>query len=127
MSKTNSLTVLDECKSKENLRTRFPGNRKNYTSNYDYEDDSDLEEDENEEVPDDEPIISPSVTTEKTGNISSELASAENSNAKSPESSDIISVSDLDSLCSESPDTKDEVGPAHVGKVVVIEDVAFVT
>ena len=43
------------------------------------------------------------------------------------EPSDITSVSDLDSLFSESPDTKDETKTAHVGKVIVIEDVAFVT
>ena len=42
---------------------------------------------------------------------------------------DIVSVSDLDFLFSE-PSEKGESGTvssAHVGKVVVIEDVAFVT
>jgi hypothetical protein len=44
--------------------------------------------------------------------------------------SDALLVSDLDSMSSESSDTKGETetaSSAHVGKVVVIEDVAFVT
>ena len=126
-SQANLLTVLDECKSKDNLRTRFPANRKPYTSNYDYEDDSDLEEDDEEDVSDDESAVPPRVAAEKSGNHLSEIATIENSDAKRIESSDVISVSDLDSLFSDPPDTKDEAGPAHVGKVVVIEDVAFVT
>jgi len=48
----------------------------------------------------------------------------------SNEPSDITSVSDLDSLFSDSFDTKGEAEAtpsAHVGKAVAIEDVAFVT
>ena len=126
-SRTNSLTVLDECKSKENLRTRFPANRKPCTNNYDYEDDSDLEEDDEDDVSDDESVVPSRVVTEKSGNRSSKIAIVENPDAKNSEPSDVISISDLDSLFSEPPDTKDEVEPAHVGKVVIIEDVAFVT
>ena len=121
------MTVLDECKSKENLRSRFPGNGKHYTDSYDYGDDSDLEDDDEEDVSDDEPEISPRVATEKPGNHSPEPPATDDSNAKKNEPSDAISISDLDSLFSESPDTKHETEPAHVGKVVVIEDVAFVT
>jgi hypothetical protein len=123
------LTVLDGCKNKENLRTRFPANRRPYTCNYNYEDDSDLEEDDNDnddDFSDDEPATSPSVTT-KSGNISSRLITTDNPDAKSSESSDITSVSDIDSLFSEPSDTKDDVEAAHLGKVVIIEDVAFVT
>ena len=65
--------------------------------------------------------------TEKSRIDLLEPVGIETSVAKSSEASDVISVSDLDSLFSESPDAKDEIGPVHVGKVVVIEDVAFVT
>ena len=126
-SQTNPLTVLDECKKKENLRTRFPANRKPYTGNYDYEDDSDLEEDDEQDVSDEESAVPPPVAVEKSGNRLSKIATIQNSDAKSSESSDDISVSDLDSLFSDPPDTKDEAGPPHLGKVVVIEDIAFVT
>ena len=121
------MTVLDECKSKENLRSRFPANMKPYTSSYDYDNDSDLEEEDDEDISDDEPAISAPVMTEKSGNDSPEPVGIETLDAKTSEPSDVISVSDLDSLFLESPDTKDEIGPVHVGKVVVIEDVAFVT
>ena len=104
-SQANPLTVLDECKNKENLRTRFPANRKPHTSNYDYEDDSDLEEDDEEDVSDDESAVPPRVATKKSRNHPPER----------------------DSFFSEPPDTKGDVEPVHVGKVVVIEDVAFVT
>lgn len=130
-SHTNPLTVLDECKNKGNLRTRFPASKKPYARNYDYEDDSDLEEEEDDDydyyVSDIEPAVPPRVPSEKPGNDSSEFATSKNSDAKCSESSDVMSVSDLDSLFSEPPDTKDEIQPAHVGKVVIIEDVAFVT
>jgi len=123
--------VLDERGTKENLRTRFPTDRKPYTTRYDYEDDSDLEEDDDEDddILDDEPAGAPQVVTKKPRD-SSDIVVLENSDAKSNESSDIISVSDLDSLLSESSDAKAETettSSAHVGKVVVIEDVAFVT
>jgi len=75
-----------------------------------------------------EPASPRQVMTKKPRNSSD--IDLEDSDAKNNESSDIISVSDLDSLFSESSDTKGETETAssvHVGKVVVIEDVAFVT
>ena len=122
--------MLDERGTKENLRARFPADRKAYTTRYDYEDDSDLgEDDDGDDIPDDEPTSVPQVVTKKPRD-SSDIVVLESSDAKSEESSDIISVSDLDSLFSESSDTKgktETASSAHVGKVVVIEDVAFVT
>jgi len=121
--------VLDERGAKENLRTRFPTDRKPYTTRYDYEDDSDLEEDDdNEDISDDDPASVPQVVTEKSGN--SDVVILEKSDAKSNEPSDVLSVSDLDSVFSESSDTEgraETASSAHVGKVVVIKDVAFVT
>ena len=121
--------MLDERGVKENLRARFPTDRKPYTSHHDYESDSDLEEDsDDEDIPDEEPPSGPQVVTGKLRN--DDIVVLEKSDAKSNESSDTLSVSDLDSMFSESSDTKDETGTpssAHVGKVVVIEDVAFVT
>jgi len=120
--------VLHE-RAKENLRARFPTHRKSYTTRYDYEDDSDLEEDyDDDDIPDDEPASVPQVVTEKPRD--SDVAGLEKSDMKNGEPSDILSVSDLDSFFSESPDTKGgtkTTTSAHVGKVVVIEDVAFVT
>jgi len=121
--------VLDERGTKENLRSRFPAERKPYTTRYDYEDDSDLEDDDDDDdILDDEPASAPQVMTKKPRD-NSNIVVLESSDAKINESSD-ISVSDLDSLFSESSDTKGETrtaSSAHVGKVVVIEDVAFVT
>ena len=121
--------MLNEAGARENLRTRFPADRKPYKTRYDYEDDSDLEEDyENEDIPDDDPASVPQVVTEKSGN--SDAVILEKSDAKYNEPSDILSISDLDSVFSESSDTKggaETVSSAHVGKVAVIEDVAFVT
>ena len=61
--------MLDERKSKENLRARFPADRKPCTSNYEYEDDSDLEVDDDDSDLDsdseDEPAVVPQVATEK--------------------------------------------------------------
>jgi len=122
--------VLDERRTKENLRARFPTDRKPHTTRYDYEDDSDLEEDDDEDdILDDEPASPRQVVTKKPRD-SSDIVVLENSDAKSNESPDIISVSDIDSLFSGSSDTKGETetaSSAHIGKVVVIEDVAFVT
>ena len=121
--------MLDERGAKENLRTRFPTGRKPYATRYDYEDDSDLEEDDDDDIVDDEPASPPQVVTKKPRD-DSDIIVLENSDAKSNEPSDILSVSDLDSLFSESPDTKggaETTSSAHIGKVVVIEDVAFVT
>ena len=131
-SQTNPSSVLEEQKSKENLRARFPENRKPCTSHYDYEDDSDLEggdddDDDDDDISDDEPTVPPQVATEKPPASPLELVTIEKSDAKSRESSDIISVSDLDSLFSEPVDVKHGSDTAHFGKVVVIEDVAFVT
>ena len=122
--------MLDETGTKENLRVRFPTDRKPYTTRYDYEDDSDLEEDDDddEEILDDEPAGIPQAVTEKLRD--NDVIVLEKSDVKSNEHSDIISVSDIDSLFSDSSDTKGEAetaSSAHVGKVVVIEDVAFVT
>jgi len=122
--------VLDERGTKENLRTRFPtGRRPYYTNRYDYEDDSDLEVGDDEDVLDNEPTGTPQVAMEKPGN-NSDVVVIENADTKNNESPEIISVSDLDSLLSESSDTGGDTGTTssvHVGKVVVIEDVAFVT
>jgi len=119
--------VLDKREVKEDLRTGFPTGRKPYSSGYDYEDDSDLEEDDGEDILDDEPVGAAQVTTEEPRN---DGVADGNSDANSNEPSDIISISDLDSLFSGSPDAKGEIrtaSRAHVGKVAVIEDVAFVT
>jgi len=121
--------VLDGREVKENLRARFPADRRSYTDGYDYEDDSDLEEDDEEGALDDEPATPPQVVMEKSRN-SSEAVCIENSGGKSDEALDVVSVSDLDSLFSESSNTKGEAetaSSAHVGKIVVIEDVAFIT
>ena len=121
--------MLDEREIKQNLRVRFPTNRKPYTSCYDYENDSDLEEDDDEDVPDDEPTDAPQVATEQSRD-NTDVVVLEDSDAKSNGSSDTVSVSDLGSLFSESFDAEGETetaSSAHVGKVVVIEDVAFVT
>jgi len=112
------------------LRDRFPTDRKPYTTSYDYEDDSDLEEDnDDDDIPDDEPASAPQVVTKKPRD-NSDIVVLESSDAKSNEPSDIISISDLDSLFSGSSDTKGETETAsstHIGKIAVIEDVAFVT
>ena len=114
----------------ENLRVRFPTDRKPYTCEYDYDGDSDLGDDSDKEEDFDEPVVSePQAVTEKSPD-DSDLAFIESSGAKSCESSDIVSVSDLGSVFSDSSDRKTETNPdssAHVGKVIVIEDVAFVT
>ena len=88
-----------------------------------------MDDDEDDDILDDEPASPPQAMTNKPRN-SSDIVVLENSDAKSNESPDIISVSDLDSLFSGSSNTKGETETAtsaHVGKVIVIEDVAFVT
>lgn len=127
-SSTNLLAVLEDKKIEENLRARFPIDRKPYTNDYGYDDDSDLEEGDDDDISDDELAVPPQAT--KKSGIDSDLATVEKSDSENNECPDIISVSDIDSLFSESPDTKDEAKPvssAHVGKVFIIEDVAFVT
>ena len=120
--------MLDGRKTKENLRARFPTDRKPYTNDYEYEDDSDLEE--GKDILDGEPVGVPQVATEKLGNDPN-VATIESSDAGSDnEPSDTISISDLNSLLSGSSDAEAETGigsSAHIGKVVVVEDVAFVT
>jgi len=125
------LTVLDGRGTKENLRADFPEDRKHYTDDYDYEDDSDLEDDEDGVLDDAEPEDAPQVAAGKPEN-SFDIVNAGNSDAKNNEPSDIISVSDLDSLFYESSDTKgtgeaESGSSAHVGKVIIIQDVAYVT
>ena len=90
-----------------------------------FEDEDDFEDDD-DDVLDDEPTVPIRVTTELR-NDSPELVTTKNPDAKNSESSDIISVSDLESLFSESSDPRVETNTAHVGKVIVIEDVAFIT
>ena len=64
---------------------------------------------------------------------SATLIGSKNSDGKDNESSDIISVSDMDSLFSDSVHTKAKPeattipAPAHIGTTVVIDDAAFVT
>lgn len=112
------MTVLDERKSGENfLRAGFPTDRKPYTSDYDYEDDSDLDDDAPDQ--DDERGVVPQDVAGKLGN-NIKLAAAKSET--SDESLDIISVSDP-----KPPDTPNPNSSLHAVKVVVIEDVAFVT
>ena len=127
--------MLDERTVKENLRVRFPIEKEPYTSGYEYEDDSDLEDDDDDDDDasdsDDEPTPASQIAGGKSGNYS-EHVTIENSSSKgdSSQGSDIISISEFDSVFSESSDTNSETNPApaaHVGKVVVIKDVAFVT
>jgi hypothetical protein len=123
--------VLDERGVKENLRARFPTDRRPYTTRYDYEDDSDLEEDyDDDDISDDEPASAPQVVTVTEKPRDKDVVVLEKSDARDNEHSDVLSISDLDSMFSESSNTKNETETAsssHVGKVVVIEDVAFVT
>ena len=127
-SRTNPSTVLDDRGAKENLRVRFPTHRKPYTTHYDYENDSDLEEDDDDDMADDEPPSAPQAATEKPRD--NDAAVLVKSDAKSSGPSDILSTPDLDSVYSKSSDTKGETettSSTHAGKVIVIEDVAFVT
>lgn len=122
--------MLDGRDAKRNLRACFPTDRKPYASCYDYENDSDLEEDDDEDIPDDEPATdAPQVATEQSRN-DSDVIPLKNSDAKRNESSEVASVSDLDPLSPDPPDPKGEAetpSSVHVGTVLVVEDVAFVT
>ena len=127
--------MLDQKESNENLRTGFPVDAKPYIGGYDYDADSDLDEDEGWDPSDveDSKFVPEKEESNKTD--SGALVDSKNSDTKGDEpGSDIISVSDVDSLFLDSVDTKAEaevpVAPGtrtHVGTVVVIEDVAFVT
>lgn len=124
--------MLDQKEITENLRTRFPADSKSYTGDYDYDADSDLEEDEDWDSSDVEDIQVPSKGRSDKSD-SATLIGSKTSDVKGNESPDVISVSDMDSLFSDSADTKAETevtatsNPTHTGTVVVIEDVAFVT
>jgi hypothetical protein len=117
--------------AKGSLRARFPTDRKSYTTCYEYGDDSDLEDyDDEDDISDDEPASAPQVVTVAEEPRDKDVVVLEKSDARDGEHSDVLSVSDLDSLFSESSDTKAETETApsgHVGKVFFIEDVAFVT
>ena len=123
--------MLDQKETKENLRARFPVDKKHYTCDYEYDADSDLEEDEDWDSSDveDAQVVPSNDKGDKSD--SGTLVENQSSDAKNNEPSDIISVSDMDSLFSDSAHTRagTEVvsNPAHVGDVVVVEDVAFVT
>jgi len=123
--------VFDERRAEENLRARFPTDRRPYTDDYDYEGDSDLEGDDEKDALNDGPAApSHAAAMMDKPKSSSNVVSIEKSGAKDNEALDMVSVSDLDSLFSESSDTKGEAeiaSPVHAGKVIVIEDVAFVT
>jgi len=105
---------------------------KPYTNDYDYEDDSDLEDDEEGVLDGAEPEDDPSVVAGKPGN-SSDVVGPDAKSTDERSDPDVISVSDIDSLFSDSSDIKgagSEPGSsssAHVGRVIVIRDVAFVT
>ena len=128
-----TVTVLDKKETKENLRTGFPVDRKPYTGDYDYDDDSDLEEDEDWDSSDieDSQVLPGKRKIDQTD--SATVVDSRDSDAKGNESPDIISVSDVDSLFSDPDDAKAQIevpatpSPTHVGTVVVIEDIAFVT
>ena len=107
MDLSHSFAVLDQKETKENLRARFPTDRKPYTDDYDYDADSDLEEDEDCDFCDFEDL---------------KVAQEKGEGDKT----------DVESLFSDPSETTAEakiVSPtsAHIGTVVVIEDVAFVT
>ena len=126
--------VLDRKKTKENLRARFPADRKPYTSDYDYDADSDLEEDEDCDFCDfgDSKTVQEKGESEKTDPSTEGI---QTSDEKESASSDVVSVSEMESLFSDPPETiaeaRVEATPSststHIGTVVVIEDVAFVT
>jgi len=105
---------------------------KPYTNDYDYEDDSDLEDDDEGVLDGAEPEDAPLVVAGKPGN-SSDVGNPDAKSTDERSDPDVISVSDIDSLFSESSDikgTSSEPGSpssTHVGRVIVIRDVAFVT
>ena len=131
MALSHSFAVLDQKETKENLRARFPTDRKPYTDDYDYDADSDLEEDEDCDFCEFE---EPKVAQEKgeSGETGPGAGDVRDLNGEGNACSDVVSVSDIESLFSDSSETTAEakvVSPTstHIGTVVVIEDVAFVT
>ena len=127
--------MLDQRESKENLRTDFPIDRKPYCGDYDYDDDSDLEEDEDRDPPDVEDCQAAPENGKSNQSDSATVVGSQSSDSKGKESPDIVSVSDMESLFSDPDDMKAEAEvpagptptPVHVGTVVVIDDVAFIT
>jgi len=132
-SYSHRFAVLKQKETNENLRTQFPTDRKPYSDDYDYDADSDLDEDEDWDSSDVEDFqVAPSKDKSDKSD-SSTLVGSQSSDVKGNRASDIISVSDMDSLLSDSVDTKIEAevavaqNPTHIGTVAAIEDVAFVT
>ena len=125
--------MLDQKETKENLRTGFPVDRRPYTDDYDYDADSDLEEDDDWDSSDTEDSRVAPENGKVDQSDSAILVCNKNPATKNNESSDIISISDVDSLFSDSVDAnvKAEAATtptsAHIGTTVVIDDVAFVT
>ena len=121
--------MLDGRETEENLRDEFPTDRAPYTWEYDYDSDSDLGDDDKESS-NDELAVSLQAVTEMPGNGSGP-AGIRNLDVKSSKPSEIVSIPELGSVViMEASDGKIETNSdpsAHVGKVVVIEDVAFVT
>ena len=125
--------MLGQKETKENLRIGFPVDRRPYTDDYDYDADSDLEEDDDWDSFDakDPQVVPENGKGDQSDSVT--LIGSKNSDAKDSESSDIISISDVDSLFSDSVDAKTKADAtttptsAHVGTTVVIDDVAFVT
>ena len=126
--------VFDRKEAKENLRARFPVDRRSYTSDYGYDADSDLEDDEDCDFCDseDSEVVQEKGESEKTGPSAGKMQSSdERENA----SSDVVSISDMESLFSDLTETTAEAKieatppstPGHIGTVVVVEDVAFET
>ena len=121
--------MLDEKETKENLRNGFPADRKPYTDNYDYDADGDLEEGEDRDsssVKDSQVVLEKGETDESGSGVS---LGSQTPDAEGDESSDVVSASDVDSPFSDPVDTKPEAEATatHIGTVVVIDDVAFVT
>ena len=121
--------MLDQNETREDLRTGFPADRKPYTEDYDYDGDSDLEENDVQ----DPPGINNSGVELQKGESDQPDSGMLVGNHEGDESSDIVSVSDADPLASGSVSTRTEAevtgtpSPTHIGTVVVIEDVAFIT
>ena len=126
-------TVLDRQETKGNLRSGFPVDRKPYTAGYDYDADSDLEEDEDWYSSNVEDSQVAPAEGDRDKSDSGTLVGRENPDTKGNEPSDVVSISDVDSLFLDSIDTKTEAEvpvtptPTHTGTVVVIDDVALVT
>ena len=112
------------------MRARFPTGRKPHTTRYNYEDDSDLEEDDDDDIVDDEPASPPQVVTKKPRDSDSENNDSRSETERMSGGSFLFASELSRTMISESSDTKggtETTSSAHIGKVAVIEDVAFVT